>query len=134
MERVEADADRQRDLQQRQRQPEADASAALVDRVDEEPVVLEPAEQPEVADDRGEQECLAQPLAGSAVHGERASLVEQRACGQQQRETDVGVAVEEVRRGDDERLPDPLVWHQQPGQRQNDEEESRELDRRKDHG
>ncbi len=81
-----------------------------VDRPGEEAVVLEPAQQPQISRRRRHHDAMVVP----ARDRDGSRLVDHRDGGQQQREANVGVAVEDVRRGQDERLPQSGVRHQQP--------------------
>jgi hypothetical protein len=129
----EADADRQRDRRERQRQPEADLVEQRVGLLCEEPVVLEDAERREVQRDRDADDEAPAALVLRAVHELRRGLVAERHAGEQHAELRARRAVEEVARGEHERLPDVLASHERPREREHDREEDCKLDRREDH-
>jgi hypothetical protein len=130
---VEGDPDRKHDRLHVERQIEPHERREVVARGDEEVVVLEVAEDADVAREGEDQERLAPGgVVGSPdAHGEH--LVPQRAGGQQEDEPPVPPAVEDVAGDDDERPPAVRPRHRQPRERQDDEEEDRERGRREEH-
>ena len=125
----------QHDLQQRQRRRQTQTRRERRQAAGEEPIVLEPSQQPEVAGDRERQQPRADPLtAGGTGDQGGQHLVPGCAAGQQEHEVDVRAAIEDVARRDHERLPQARARHQRPRQRQDKAEEDRELQRGEDHG
>ena len=134
LEREERDADRQRHLEHRvgdvagRRPP-----SRVLQRRDEEVVVLEEAEDAEVAGHRDDEQRLAPRRVAGAVDGDAEHLVAERRRGQQEAEAPVPPAVEDVAGDQDEGTPARRVLHEQPAQRQHHEEEDRERDGREQH-
>src|SRR3954452_3322441 len=128
LEAEETDPDRQRDGRERQRHAESDRVEDVRDVRDEEPVVLEDREDPQVEDDPPGGDPLAEALVIGPVDPDHRQLADQGDGRQQQAETGVGCRVEDVARHDDERLPERLPGHQGPGEREDDREEDREFD------
>src|SRR4029453_204202 len=93
---------------------------------DEEVVVLEVAEDGEVPRQREDEKRLPLGRRPRAPDPHRQHLVPEGAAGQQEDETPVPPAVEDVARDDDERPPAMRPRHRQPRERQDDKEEERE--------
>ena len=132
LEAEEADPDGQRDRQEWQRHPEARRVEHVADVRDEEAVVLEHGEDPEVERDPSRHDQLPRALVIGAVDEVDRELADDRDRRQQQAEARVGGRVEDVARREDEHLPQRLTRHQRPRDREHDREEDREFDGREE--
>ena len=133
-EQEERDADRERDLDEQGRGRQPERAQQRDERVDEESVVLEEAEQREVEGDPDDHPGASCPVAARTVHARREHVVADRAGEQQEHEPPVPPAVEQVRGAEHE--PAPLLGAvvEAPRHAQDDDEEQRERHRREQHG
>jgi hypothetical protein len=106
----------------------------VVERADEEARVLEVREEPEVEPDGQRQERLAPRDCARSVDREREDVVDDRRRHEQEDEAPVPPAVEDVAREQDPPAPRPLRRHQEPRDREDDQEEDRERGGREEHG
>ena len=126
MEGEEGDADGKDDLQERQVALEPDAGKQVRQRLHEEAVVFEEAENAEIERDGGDDD-LATPLVAHG-DGEQASrgIVDERARREQRREAPVPESIEDVADRDQEGLARLRPGAQLPGDREDDEKEDAE--------
>jgi hypothetical protein len=116
-EREEGDADREHDRPRRERDVEAREGEQVVRRGDEEVVVLEVAEEPEVSGEGDCEQGLPVSHVAASVDAERERVVpDDREC-EEEAEPPVPGAVEDEARGDDEGPPPLSSWLEEPRQR-----------------